>query len=260
MDEQRAMLRRAFERGVTHFDLSSAYGPPAGAAETNFGQILRQDLAPHRGELILATKGDASRGLAGSLDASLQRLGIDEIDVFYAEGPVAREALDATAAALVAAVRSGKARFVGIASHADPLIPEICAKLRDLGTPVSVVQSSYSILDRQFEDQLEFLAREGVGCIAYSPLADGRLTQRYLSEHPDASDLQALDTLAAGRGQTLSQLAIAWALRDPRITAALIGAGTPAQLDERLDVFARGSLTSEELACVDAALDARGAG
>ena len=283
LDTQRATLRRAFNRGVTHFDLANNYGPPYGSAETNFGQLLREDFSSLRDELIISTKagwdmwpgpyGDlgSRKYLLASLDQSLGRLGLEYVDIFYHHHFDSTTPLEETMGALDHAIRQGKALYVGISSYSDERTKEAIAILRRLGTPLLIHQASYSLFNRWIEERLlDVLDDEGVGCIAFSPLAQGLLTDRYLDGVPEGSraskgtslassmlneknlgHVRALNDIAKERGQKLSQLALAWALRDPRVTSVLIGASSVAQLDENLDALNSPSLSVEELAHLD---------
>jgi len=283
IDTQRAILRRAFDRGVTHFDLANNYGPPYGSAELNFGRILREDFASLRDELVISTKAGwdmwpgpygnlgSRKYLLSSLDQSLRRMGLDYVDIFYHHRFDPDTPLEETMGALDAAVRQGKALYVGISSYSDKRTAEAVAILRQLGTPLLIHQPSYSMLNRWIENGLlEVLGVEGVGCIAFSPLAQGMLTSRYLDGIPEGSraskktslatsmlnesnltHIRHLNDIAAQRGQTLSQLALSWALRDPRVTSVLIGASSVAQLDENLDALNNLHFTAEELALID---------
>ncbi len=280
---QRATLRRAFELGVTHFDLANNYGPDAGAAETNFGRHLREDFAPYRDELVISTKagwgmwpgpyGDfgSRKYLLGSLDQSLKRMGLDNVDIFYHHRFDPDTPLEETMGALDAAVRSGKARYVGISSYSGERTREAVALLRDLGTPLLIHQPSYSMLNRWIEEGLlDVLADEGVGCIAFSALAQGMLTDRYLNGVPEGSraaqskslgrnllsdenldHVRALNEIAKGRGQTLAQMAIAWVLRDERVTSALIGASSVQQLEDSVKAVQNLQFSDDELAAID---------
>ena len=282
-DTQRAIIRRAFDRGVTHFDLANNYGPPYGSAERNFGQILRSDLRRYRDELIISTKAGydmwpgpygewgSRKYLLASLDQSLDRMGLDYVDIFYSHRLDPDTPLAETMGALDTAVRSGRALYAGISSYSAARTSEAAAILRSMGTPLLIHQPSYSMLNRWIEGGLlATLEAEGVGCIAFSPLAQGLLTEKYLNGIPagsrasqdgslSASQLseqnlarvRALSRVAADRGQSLAQLALAWVLRDPRVTSALIGASSVAQLDQNLDSLAAPPLTSEELAAID---------
>jgi L-glyceraldehyde 3-phosphate reductase len=283
IETQRAILRRAFDRGVTHFDLANNYGPPYGSAERNFGHILAEDFASHRDELVISSKagwdmwpgpyGDhgSRKYLLSSLDQSLGRLGLDYVDIFYHHRFDPDTPLEETMGALDAAVRQGKALYVGISSYSDQRTEEAIAILRGLGTPLLIHQPSYSMLNRWIEERLlDVVGTEGVGLIAFSPLAQGLLTERYLNGIPEGSraskgttfspdllteenltHVRALSQLAAERGQHLSQLALVWALRDPRVTSVLIGASSVAQLDENLDALDNPDFTEQELAAID---------
>jgi L-glyceraldehyde 3-phosphate reductase len=286
---QRAIVRRAFDRGVTHFDLANNYGPPVGAAERNFGRLLREDLAPYRDELVISTKAgyDMQPGpygnwgsrkyLLASLDASLGRMGLDYVDVFYSHRFDPETPLEETMGALDSAVRQGKALYAGISSYSAGRTRDAVRILRELGTPLLIHQPSYSMFNRWVEDELlDTLEQEGVGCIAFSPLAQGLLTARYLDGVPAGSraatgrfmdegfltderlaHVRALHERAAGRGQTLAQMAIAWVLRDPRVTSALIGASSVEQLDDSLGALEGLDFSPEELTALDAhAVDA----
>jgi L-glyceraldehyde 3-phosphate reductase len=280
ISEQRAILRRAFDLGVTHFDLANNYGPPYGSAEINFGRIMREDFLPYRDELIISTKAGydmwpgpygewgSRKYLLASLDASLRRMGLDYVDIFYSHRFDPETPLEETMGALDTAVRSGKALYVGISSYSAERTAEAVGILRQLGTPLLIHQPSYSMLNRWIEGGLlDVLGREGVGCIAFSPLAQGVLTGKYLQGVPEGSraslngslsadqlaqdHVRALAGIAASRGQTLAQLALSWTLRDPRVTSALIGASSVAQLEENLGAAGRTDFTKEELAAID---------
>jgi len=283
LETQRATLRRAFDRGVTHFDLANNYGPPYGGAETNFGQLLREDFSSLRDELFISTKagwdmwpgpyGDlgSRKYLLASLDQSLQRMGLDYVDIFYHHHFDATTPLEETMGALDHAVRQGKALYVGISSYSDERTKEAVAILRRLGTPLLIHQPSYSLFNRWIEERLlDVLDEEGVGCIAFSPLAQGLLTDRYLNGVPEGSraskgtslfasmlseenmnHVRALAQIARERGQTLSQMALAWALRDKRVTSLVIGASSVQQLDENLDALANIAFSDDELARID---------
>ena len=283
-DRQRSILRRAFDLGITHFDLANNYGPPYGSAATNFGRHLREDFARYRDELVISSKagwdfwpgpyGDfgSRKYLLGSLDASLQRMGLDYVDIFYHHRFDPDTPLEETMGALDSAVRSGKARYVGISSYSGARTREAVAILRDLGTPLLIHQPSYSMLNRWVEeDLLDVLGDEGVGCIAFSPLAQGMLTDKYLDGVPDGSrasqgkslspdllteqnltHIRALNDLAQSRGQTLAQLALAWILRDARVTSALIGASSVTQLENSVGAVANLDFTEDELDAIDA--------
>jgi L-glyceraldehyde 3-phosphate reductase len=283
IDVQRATLRRAFDRGVTHFDLANNYGPPYGSAESNFGRIVREDFSTLRDELIISTKagwdmwpgpyGDlgSRKYLLASLDQSLKRMGLDYVDIFYHHHFDSTTPLEETMGALDHAVRQGKALYVGISSYSDERTKEAVAILRHLGTPLLIHQPSYSMFNRWIEERLlDVLAQEGVGCIAFSPLAQGLLTNRYLDGVPEGSraskgttlatsmlseenmgHVRVLASIAAERGQSLSQLALAWALRDERVTSLVIGASSVEQLDENLDALLNLSFSDDELARID---------
>ncbi|MBV9092561.1 MAG: L-glyceraldehyde 3-phosphate reductase [Streptosporangiaceae bacterium] len=283
IEEQRAILRRAFDLGVTHFDLANNYGPPYGSAEINFGRIMREDLRPYRDEMIISTKAGydmwpgpygewgSRKYLLASLDQSLRRMGLDYVDIFYSHRLDPQTPLEETLGALDTAVRSGKALYAGISSYSAERTEEATAILRQLGTPLLIHQPSYSMLNRWIEGGLlDVLGREGVGCIAFSPLAQGVLTGKYLGGVPTGSraslngsltadqlseqtlaHVHALADVAASRGQTLPQLAISWVLRDPRVTSALIGASSVAQLEDNLAAAGHTGFTDEELARID---------
>jgi L-glyceraldehyde 3-phosphate reductase len=280
---QRAVLRRAFDRGVTHFDLANNYGPPPGSAEINFGRILREDFAPYRDELVISTKAGydmwpgpygewgSRKYLLASLDQSLQRTGLDYVDIFYSHRVDPDTPLEETLGAVDTAVRQGKALYAGISSYSGPRTAEAVRIFRELGTPLLIHQPSYSLLNRWIEeDLLDVLGREGVGCIVFSPLAQGMLTDKYLDGVPETSraaegrflssdmldeptleHVRALNEIAGRRGQSLAQMAIAWTLRDPRVTSALIGARTVEQLDDSLGALTTLDFSDEELAEID---------
>jgi L-glyceraldehyde 3-phosphate reductase len=283
IDTQRATLRRAFDRGVTHFDLANNYGPPYGSAETNFGRLLREDFASVRDELIISTKAGwdmwpgpygnlgSRKYLLASLDQSLTRMGLDYVDIFYHHHFDATTPLEETLGALDHAVRQGKALYVGVSSYSDERTKEAVTILRRLGTPLLIHQPSYSLLNRWIEDRLlTVLDEEGVGCIAFSPLAQGLLTDRYLHGVPEGSratkgdslemsmlseenlaHVRALNDIAQSRGQKLAQMALAWVLRDSRVTSALIGASSVQQLDENLDALNNLDFSADELELID---------
>jgi L-glyceraldehyde 3-phosphate reductase len=283
IDVQRAILRRAFDRGITHFDLANNYGPPYGSAEKNFGRLVREDFAGVRDELVISTKagwdmwpgpyGDlgSRKYLLTSLDQSLRRMGLDYVDIFYHHHFDKDTPLEETMGALDSAVRQGKALYVGISSYSDERTEEAAAILRHLGTPLLIHQPSYSMLNRWIEDRLlDVLGTEGVGCIAFSPLAQGILTDRYLHGVPEGSraskssslsadmlstenleKVRALASIAGERGQKLSQMAIAWALRDARVTSVVLGASSVEQLDENLGALENLSFTKDELDRID---------
>jgi L-glyceraldehyde 3-phosphate reductase len=282
----RAVVRRAFDRGVTHFDLANNYGPPYGSAEENFGQILRKDLHPYRNELVISSKagwdmwpgpygmGGSRKYLLASLDESLQRMGLEYVDIFYSHRPSPEVPLEETMGALAHAVRQGKALYVGISSYSPEATREAARILRSEGVPLLIHQPSYSLLNRWIETELLGTLDElGVGCIAFSPLAQGLLTDKYLKGVPENSrgksggaggsflqsflnerepeQVRALNEMARGRGQTLAQMAIAWVLRDKRVTSALIGARNVEQLDNSLDAIKKLEFSKEELDAID---------
>jgi L-glyceraldehyde 3-phosphate reductase len=283
IDTQRAILRRAFDLGVTHFDLANNYGPPYGSAEINFGRILREDLRPYRDELIISTKagydmwpgpyGDrgSRKYLLASLDQSLSRIGLEYVDIFYSHRADPDTPLEETMGALATAVTSGRALYAGISSYSAERTREAAAILRDLGVPLLIHQPSYSLLNRWIEEELlDTLGEEGIGCIAFSPLAQGLLTTKYLNGVPDDSrasrndslsrgqiteqtlaHVRALNEIARERGQSLAQMAISWTLRDDRVTSALIGASSVGQLEENLAAASRTSFTAQELTAID---------
>ena len=283
-DTQRAVLRRAFDRGVTHFDLANNYGPPYGQAETNIGRYLRDDFASHRDELVISTKagydmwpgpygqgGGSRKYVLSSLDQSLRRMGLDYVDIFYSHRFDPETPIEETMMALDHAVRSGKALYAGISSYSAAKTSEAAAISRSLGTPLLIHQPSYSMLNRWIEeDLLDELEEQGMGCIVFSPLAQGLLTDRYLHgvppdsrgakngsllpEHLDESVLKhvrALHEIAGERGQKLAQMALQWALRDRRVTSAVIGASSVKQLDTNLDALDGPEFTDEQLAAID---------
>jgi L-glyceraldehyde 3-phosphate reductase len=283
VDAQRAILRRAFDLGITHFDLANNYGPPYGSAESNFGRVLRTDFHGYRDELVISTKagwdmwpgpyGDlgSRKYLLASLDQSLQRMGLDYVDIFYHHRFDPDTPLDETLGALHSAVEQGKALYVGISSYSDQRTTEAITILRRLGTPLLIHQPSYSMLNRWIEHGLlDVLGAEGVGCIAFSPLAQGLLTDRYLHGIPEDSrahrnatftkdmlseanlaHVRALNGLAERRGQTLAQMALAWALRDPRVTSVLVGASSVAQLEQNVAALEHLGFSDDELAEID---------
>jgi L-glyceraldehyde 3-phosphate reductase len=283
LETSRAILRRAFDLGVTHFDLANNYGPPYGSAEENFGRLLDDDLRPFRDELVISSKAGydmwpgpygewgSRKYLLASLDQSLARLGLEYVDIFYSHRFDPDTPLAETMGALDTAVRQGKALYVGISSYSAEQTREAAAILRDLGTPLLIHQPSYSLLNRWIEpDLLDVLGELGVGCIAFSPLAQGMLTAKYLNGIPEGSraswpsslspdlltdesleKIRALNELAAGRGQTLAQMALAWTLRDTRVTSALIGASSVDQLEENLAAVRRLDFSDDELAEID---------
>jgi L-glyceraldehyde 3-phosphate reductase len=283
IDRQRAIMRRAFDLGITHFDLANNYGPPYGSAEINAGRILDEDFRRHREELVISTKagwdmwpgpyGDlgSRKYLLDSLDQSLRRLRLDHVDVFYHHRFDPDTPLEETLGALDAAVRRGKARYVGVSSYSADRTEEAVRILRELGTPLLIHQPSYSMLNRWIEDGLlDVLEREGVGCIGFSPLAQGMLTARYLDGIPEGSratqgkslftemltdenmaHIQALNEIAQKRGQSLAQMAVAWVLRDPRVTSALVGASSVAQLEDTVSSLDNLGFADDELAAID---------
>ena len=279
----RAVIRRAFDRGVTHFDLANNYGPPYGSAEENFGTILKKDFASHRDEMIISSKagwdmwpgpygnGGSRKYLLASLDQSLQRMGLDYVDIFYSHRPTPDVPLEETMGALVQMHRQGKALYIGISSYGPERTKQAAAILKAEGVPLLIHQPSYSMLNRWVEvELLNTLENLGVGCIAFSPLAQGLLTNKYLNGVPENSraaagdsfvqtmlsdenitHVRALNDIAQKRGQSLAQMAIAWVLRDPRVTSALIGARNVLQLDDSLDALNNQSFSSEELKLID---------
>jgi L-glyceraldehyde 3-phosphate reductase len=283
IDTQRAILRRAFDLGVTHFDLANNYGPPYGSAERNFGRLFREDFRPYRDELVISTKAGydmwpgpygewgSRKYLLASLDQSLDRMGLDYVDIFYSHRFDPDTPLEETMGALDHAVRSGKALYAGISSYSPERTEQAAAILRELGTPLLIHQPSYSMLNRWIEGGLlDTLEREGVGCIAFSPLAQGMLTDRYLRGVPADSraaqgrflkpemltdermrHIRVLNDLAAERGQSLAQMALAWALRDQRVTSVLIGASSVAQLEDNVGATGRLDFSPAELAAID---------
>ena len=289
IETQRAILRRAFDRGVTHFDLANNYGPPYGSAETNFGAIYAQDFRPYRDELVISTKAGydmwpgpygewgSRKYLLGSLDQSLSRMGLDHVDIFYSHRFDPDTPLEETMGALASAVQSGKATYAGISSYSAERTREAAGLLREMGVPLLIHQPSYSMLNRWVEERVEdgpslldVLGEEGVGCIAFSPLAQGMLTDRYLDGIPEGSraaqgksldpslltddalaHIRRLNDIAQARGQSLAQLALAWVLRDERVTSVLIGASSVRQLDDNLDVVDHLELSQEELDAIE---------
>jgi L-glyceraldehyde 3-phosphate reductase len=284
LDSQRAILRRAFDRGITHFDLANNYGPPYGSAEANFGRVLATDFKPYRDELFISTKagwdmwpgpyGDlgSRKYLLASLDQSLARMGLDYVDVFYSHRFDPDTPLEETMSALDTAVRSGRALYAGISSYSPERTREAAAILREMGTPLFIHQPSYSMLNRWIEGGLlDALEDVGAGCIAFSPLAQGMLTSRYLNGVPEDSrmarndslsadmlseqnltHIRALNAIAERRGQSLAQLALSWALRDERVTSLVIGASSVRQLDDSLGALDNLEFGADELAEIDA--------
>ncbi len=283
MEIGRAIIRRAFDLGITHFDLANNYGPPYGSAEENFGRIFHDDLAPYRDELIISSKAGfdmwpgpygewgSRKYLLASLDQSLGRMGLDYVDIFYSHRFDPETPLEETMGALDTAVRQGKALYVGISSYSAEKTNEAAAILRDLGTPFVIHQPSYSMLNRWIEDELlDTLGALGIGCIVFSPLAQGMLTDKYLHGIPEGSrasrnsslspdqltdeareKIGALNEIASARGQSLAQMALAWTLRDPRVTSALVGASSVAQLEDNVAALERLDFTDDELAAID---------
>jgi L-glyceraldehyde 3-phosphate reductase len=283
IDTQRAILRRAFDLGITHFDLANNYGPPYGSAEINFGRLLAEDLRPWRDELVISTKAGydmwpgpygewgSRKYLLASLDQSLQRMGLEYVDIFYSHRLDPDTPLEETLGAVASAVQQGKALYAGISSYSAQRTEEAIEILRGLGTPLLIHQPSYSLLNRWIEpDLLDTLGREGVGAIVFSPLGQGMLTDRYLDGIPEDSRaaregslsksmlsednlerIRALNEIAQRRGQTLAQLALAWSLRDPRVTSTLIGASSVAQLEDNVGALARLDFDDDELAEIE---------
>jgi L-glyceraldehyde 3-phosphate reductase len=283
LEMSRAIVRRAFDLGITHFDLANNYGPPYGSAEETFGALLRHDLRPHRDELVISTKAGydmwpgpygewgSRKYVLASLDQSLQRLGLDYVDIFYSHRADPETPLEETMGALDSAVRQGKALYVGVSSYSAARTAEAAAILRGLGTPLLIHQPSYSLLNRWIEpDLLDVLGNEGIGCIVFSPLAQGLLTDKYLEGVPEGSraadegsfsrelltdetlaKVRGLNELAARRGQSLAQMALAWTLRDPRVTSTLIGASSVEQLEENIAALEALDFASDELAEID---------
>lgn len=288
-DTATSMVHRAFDLGITHFDLANNYGPPPGSAEQTFGRILARDLAAHRDELVLSTKAGwdmwpgpygnfgSRKYLIASLDQSLQRMGVDYVDIYYHHRPDPDTPLEESMGALDHVVRQGKALYAGISSYDPERTRQAAAILRGLGTPCLIHQPSYSMLNRRVEQGLlEALDDEGIGCIAFCPLSQGLLTSRYLDGIPDDSraasqhgslksdavtaerieQLRLLNDLAGERGQSLAQMALAWVLRHPQVTSALIGASRPQQIEENVSALDAGPLTDEELTRIDEILAA----
>ncbi|MDR1281027.1 MAG: L-glyceraldehyde 3-phosphate reductase [Opitutaceae bacterium] len=286
-ENSRAIVRRAFDLGVTHFDLANNYGPPPGSAEENFGKMLRHDLAPYRDELVISTKAGYRMGpgpygewgsrkyLLSSLDASLRRLGIGYVDIFYHHRPDPDTPLEESMGALAHAVRSGKALYAGLSNYNAEQTARAAKLLRELGVPALIHQPVYNMFNRWIEPELlDVLAREGMGCIPFSPLAQGLLTNRYLNGIPDdaraakahgflkadrvtpevLSRVRALDAIARERGQSLAQMALSWTIRDKRVTSALIGASKVSQLEDNLAALKTPDFSSGELAAIEKAL------
>ena len=292
LEVSREIVLRAFDMGITHFDLANNYGPPYGSAEETFGSILAADLAPYRDELIISTKagwdmwpgpyGDlgSRKYLLASLDQSLRRMGLDYVDIFYSHRPDPDTALEETMGALASAVRQGKALYAGISSYTSAQTKSAAAILRSMGTPLLLHQPSYNLLNRWIEDDglLDVLEAEGAGCIVFSPLAQGVLSGKYLTGIPQGSrathsrylspdqitketlaKVRALSAIAQKRGQPLAQMALAWTLRDPRVTSAVIGVSSIAQLEENRAALDGPGFSAQELEQIDHALKADGA-
>ena len=288
LDDQRALLRKAFDLGITHFDLANNYGPPPGSAEENFGRLLREDFAAYRDELIVATKagysmwpgpygnGSSRKYLLASLDQSLQRMGLDYVDIFYSHRVDENTPMEETAAALAQAVQSGKALYVGISSYSPERTRQMAALLRDWKIPLLIHQPSYNLLNRWVDTSglLDTLEENGVGCIAFTPLAQGLLTGKYLQQIPEGSrmfyegkrargltenmlsesnlnSLRLLQEMAHSRGQSMAQMALSWLLKDRRVTSVLIGASRPQQLEENVQALKNLTFSAEELAQID---------
>ena len=283
LETQRAIVRRAFDLGITHFDLANNYGPPYGSAEENFGRILLTDLAGRRDQLVISTKAGydmwpgpygiwgSRKYLLASLDQSLRRMGLEYVDIFYSHRFDPQTPLEETMGALDTAVRQGKALYAGVSSYSAPRTKEAASILRRMGTPLLIHQPSYSMLNRWIEPELlDVLGEEGIGAIVFSPLAQGLLTDRYLNGIPPGSrashpgslsqemltsetlgKVRALNELAQRRGQTLAQMALAWTLRDPRVTSTLVGASSVAQLEQNVGALDKLQFSHDELAEID---------
>lgn len=288
LDSQRALLRKAFDLGITHFDLANNYGPPPGSAEENFGRLLREDFATYRDELIISTKagydmwpgpygaGGSRKYLLASLDQSLKRMGVEYVDIFYSHRVDEKTPMEETAAALAQAVQSGKALYVGISSYSTERTQQMVALLREWKIPLLIHQPSYNLLNRWVDKTglLDALENNGVGCIAFTPLAQGLLTGKYLNGIPDGSRMQVegkrargltenmlsesnlkslrlLQEMAQSRGQSMAQMALSWLLKDNRVTSVLIGASRPEQLEENVQALNNLAFTPEELAQID---------
>jgi L-glyceraldehyde 3-phosphate reductase len=283
LEQSRGIVRRAFDLGITHFDLANNYGPPYGSAEETFGKLMRDDLRPYRDELVISTKAGydmwagpygewgSRKYLLASLDQSLARMGLEYVDIFYSHRFDPETPLEETMGALDAAVRQGKALYVGISSYSAEHTREAAGILDEMGTPLLIHQPSYSLLNRWIEpDLLDALGELGVGCIVFSPLAQGMLTDKYLNGIPEGSratqntslspdlitdealeKIRALNEIAKGRGQSLAQLALAWTLRDPRVTSTLIGASSLAQLEENVAMLDNATMSDDELEEID---------
>ncbi len=289
VENSRAILRRAFDLGVTHFDLANNYGVPYGSAERTFGRILREDFLPYRDELVISTKAGydmwpgpygewgSRKYLLASLDQSLGRMGLDYVDIFYSHRPDPDTPLEETMGALDRAVRSGKALYAGISNYSPEQTAQAARIMRELGTPLLIHQPSYSMINRWIEDGLlDTLEEAGMGCIVFSPLAQGVLTDRYLKGVPadsraatsrfltpdriDRELARDLDEIARGRGQTLAQMALSWTLRDPRVTSVLIGASSVAQLEDNVACVDGPAFTEDELEAIDKITGPRAAG
>jgi L-glyceraldehyde 3-phosphate reductase len=292
LDRQRSILRRAFDLGVTHFDLANNYGPPPGSAELNFGRIFAQDFAAYRDELVISTKAGyrmtpgpygewgSRKYLLNSLDASLRRMGLDHVDIFYSHRPDPNTPLEETMGALASAVRQGKALYVGVSSYNSEMTAEAARLLKEMGVPALIHQPSYSMINRWIEDDglLDTLETAGMGCISFVPLAQGLLTNKYLKGIPEGSRatqgkslnpdllsdevlrrLRGLNEIAKRRGQSLAQLALNWVLRDPRMTSALIGASSTKQVEENVAALTAPPLSDQELKEIDGfAVDTEG--
>jgi L-glyceraldehyde 3-phosphate reductase len=286
LENGRAMLRRAFDLGITHFDLANNYGPPPGSAEENFGKLFKQDFLPYRDELIISTKAGylmwpgpygewgSRKYLLSSLDQSLKRTGLDYVDVFCSHRPDPDTPLEETMMALDQAVRSGKALYAGLSNYSAEMTREAATILWDLGTPCLIHQPKYSMFERWIEDELlDVLEEEGIGCIPFSPLAQGLLTDRYLNGIPEGSraskswgflkphqvgpaleKVKKLNRIALERGQSLAQMALAWILKDKRITSVLIGASSVGQLDNNVETLKNVVFSEEELRAIDSVL------
>ena len=288
LENQRALLRKAFDLGITHFDLANNYGPPPGSAEENFGRLLRQDFAPYRDELIISTKagydmwpgpygsGGSRKYLLASLDQSLQRLGVEYVDIFYSHRVDESTPMVETAAALAQAVQSGKALYVGISSYSSERTQAMADLLREWKIPLLIHQPSYNLLNRWVDKSglLDTLQQNGIGCIAFTPLAQGLLTGKYLNGIPEGSRMQRegkkvrgltenmlteanlaslrlLNEMAAARGQSMAQMALSWLLKDQRVTSVLIGASRPEQLEENVRALDNLHFSEDELARID---------
>ena len=289
IENARVMIRRAFDLGITHFDLANNYGPPYGSAEETFGQILKKDLAPHRDELIISSKAGwdmwpgpygnwgSRKYLVASLDQSLKRMGLDYVDIFYHHRPDPETPLEESMGALDAIVRSGRALYAGISSYSAEQTVQAARVLREMGTPLLIHQPSYNMLDRWVEaGLLGVLGEEGIGCIVFSPLAQGLLTDRYLERIPEDSraakpgtylnredvseevvgKVRRLNEIAKQRGQSMAQMSIAWVLRNPTVTSALIGASRPRHIDEAVEALQNLDFSTEELIAIENILGA----